>query len=67
MQGFGVYFPINIFKLYIIFCNSSEDTSASIVANRSFLAMLRNDPPEVPVYTLSIFSQNIIISAGLHH
>lgn len=56
------FFPINIFNLYNIFCNShTEDISASSVENRSFLVMLRNDPSEVPVFILSTisFSPNI--------
>lgn len=56
MQGFW-FFPINTFKLYNIFCNTqTEDNSASSVVNRSFLVMLRNDPSEVPVFTLPTIS-----------
>lgn len=56
------FFPINTFKLYSISCNSqTEDTSASSVVNRSILVRLRNDPSEVPVFTLPtiIFSPRI--------
>ena len=65
------FFSITPFSCTILFCNSQiEGAPASSAANRGFLVTLRNDSYEVPVYTLltyQLFSQNITVSADLHH